>query len=1804
MGAFEHVTGRKGGGKSGGGSGRVAQEDPNTLRSNSVARIIDLLGEGPIEGLVDGAKSIFFDETPLRADDGSWNFSGVNYDTRAGLPDQDHVAGFPSVENETEVSAQVTQDTPLVRTINDADTDAVRVTVQVPALTEQDKETGDLHGSSVQIAIDVRPSGGSWSTRKTDTIKGKSTSPYQRGYRVELEGAAPWDIRVRRISADNDDDSAIRNETYWSSYTAIVDGKFIYPDSALIALEVDAQQFGNSIPSRAYHVRGRLVSVPDNYDPATRTYTGIWSGAFQQAWTDNPAWIFYDLAINVRFGGQLENVDKWALYEIGRYCDELVPNGYGADEPRFTINTVINSREDAYKVLTTLAAAFRGMMYWGTGTVTVVQDSPAADESGRIFSQADTQDGEFRYSGSSLKSRHTVAMVMWNDPADNYRQTPEVVEDPAGIQQYGWRQTDVTAFGCTSRGQARRVGLWLLYTEREETETVEFTLGLEHADIRPGEVVKISDRYKAGARLGGRLTAVGSEAVTLDKRPDVASGSGWKLSVQMPNGSIETRDVAGFDDDQVTLAAALSTEPMPYAMWMLASEDIQPPRFRVVGVKEDSDDLTYTVTALKHNPNKFALIEQGLVLPETPTSLVPIGRLSPPQDINVESYTYLSGGAQHQGLLISWVKSGDPRTQYYIVNVLPPGENVWQDVGSTDQTSLEYRNAPSGEYQIRVRAVDGAGRLSAWSVRVTTISSLLQPLPPTTVDVETANRSVTLIPRSDRSGQLYEYRRATTPLEGDDEIEANAVDLGQATQLADTNLQPGTQYYYWVRGVNAYGVSSWYPVQAKTREEFESEWAYIDEQLRKDGGLVDQLENGINDNSQLIGQAREDFEDGLAEANAGIERTDALIGEIGTEVDQLTSNVDTELAGVNQRIGAANDRIDGIETDQAAAEEALGNLDTEIDQLSSDVETEFSGVNDQIADANQRIDGVESIAEGADTKADILAEDVSTLDSRADGHDAEISETNRIARLNGMLEAFERQAAQVQTAAGSAAYTVERIQRISQGQSLSQATEELDARLSGNIATARSQITTLVDTTQSITDSLTELRSEYEGTSAEFDSRITAVTTQAQAIADYVLNLESEVEDGFATVQSRITTVANESEALSRDIRTLRSEYEGFSAEADQRLTTLANDQQAMTQSLQALSASYDASTADFDERITTLADEQKATAQSLSQLSTAYGETTSDFEQRISALSSATEGLVEETSRLSTQLGNAEAAIENVRRVQRFDGLLSAFERQVSQVQTAAGSAAYTVERIQRISQGESLSQQTEEVRAELSGNLATARSQITALVNTTQSITDQLTGLRSEYDDTSTEFDDRITLLASEAESIGNRLTALTSETDQSLADVRSTLSTLSDDTQALGQSLNTLRAEYEGFSAEADQRLTVLANDQQSMSQSLSQLSASYDASTADFDERITTLADEQKATAQSLSQLSTAYGETTSDFEQRITALSSATEGLVEEVSSLSTQLGDAEAVIENVRRVQRFDGLLTAFQSSATQVQTSAGGAAIRFDRLVSVSEQQALARQTEEVKTELGQTTSSLRSELSSLSSEQQALAQDLLDLNAELGDTSASLHSELAALSDGVNAVSQRQDEYRVEVDDQFASVEDNISAVYDPDTGAVAQAITTVNVNGKTGMLGLQAFGEEIQIVGVADEFAILNPISGELVTAFVVSDGRVIIPEALIDSLVVTKLRSTNGNLVFDGNKLKADYIDAVNLKVKWANVQDIVIQWADIQGVKIQTADIEDAAVTTLKIAGQAVTLPQSNYQEGNRYFKRSNTGSSG
>jgi len=601
-----------GGGGGGGGTPRTPVEDPDSLRSKAFFRIVDLVAEGEIEGLVDGKKSIFFDETQWESDSGTDNFNDITYETRVGTQNQTYLQEFADVEAEYIVGIELKHigsagiDGAIVRQITNPSVDSARVRVSVPALNQTNVNTGDIKGSSVIFAVDVQPDGGSYTRVKSRTIQGKTSSKYEVTIAVPLEGDAPWNIRIVRLTEDSAS-NYLQNKTVFESYTEIINSKLRYPNSALMAVRADAQNF-QSIPSRYYDIKGLKIQVPTNYDPETREYDGEWDGEFQTLWSDNPAWVFYDMLTSERYGLgnfiQDDQIDKWTLYTIAQYCDELVPDGFGNTEPRFTCNLVLSERAEAYTVLQNLASIFRSMIYWASGSVTLSQDAP--QDAAQLYTPANVLDGAFTYQGSSAKVRNTVALVSWNDPEDFYRLKVEYVEDQEGIVKYGVQEKEVVAFGCTSRGQANRLGKWLLYTEQYESEVVTFKTGLDGLVSRPGEVIKVADPTRAGIRFGGRVSSATLSTIEIDAMP-VGAHSGGTISVILPTG-VEERTIIFQSGNTFTVQPNFSAVPQVQTVWILRSEVVEPQHFRVISIKEE-DNNVYSITALKHDPDKFDAIE-------------------------------------------------------------------------------------------------------------------------------------------------------------------------------------------------------------------------------------------------------------------------------------------------------------------------------------------------------------------------------------------------------------------------------------------------------------------------------------------------------------------------------------------------------------------------------------------------------------------------------------------------------------------------------------------------------------------------------------------------------------------------------------------------------------------------------------------------------------------------------------------------------------------------------------------------------------------------------------------------------------------------------------------------------------------------------------------------------------------------------------------------------------------------------------------------------------------------------------------
>lgn len=598
------IVGAGGGGKSGGGRGMVEAKD--SLRSRQFAQVIDVVSEGPIYGVVGGLKGIYYNETPVLNQDGSANFFNMRADWRTGEQAQAPVAGFNGVEAETSVNVLVRNDTPITRTVTNPEADMLRVTVAVAGLTKQDTKTGDINGTRVDYEIWLQNNGGGFKPVVIAAFDGKTSSRYQRAHLIELPGDGPWDVRVHRMTADSTA-SNISDKLYWDSFTTIVSDQMTYPNTAYVATRIDSSQF-NAIPGRAYRIKGMIVQVPSNYNPDTRAYVGAWDGNFKPAWTDNPAWCFYDMVTNERYGlgdhVRPDMVDKWQLYSIAQYCDELVPDGKGGMEPRFTCNLYLQSREEALQVLQNMASIFRAIAFWAGGTIVTSQDRVKTAVAN--FTNANVEEGRFAYSSSSVRSRSTAVLVTWNDPDDMYRQKIEAVQDDDAIKRYGYIQKEVVAFGCTSRGQARRYGKWLLLTERYESETVSFVTGMEGVTVYPGAIIETSDYHRARSRFGGRLAAATATTLTLDADLVLSAGHTHWISVIRPSDGMPVKvaiqNAAG--THRVITVPNLGFTPDVNSVWLSGGSDLEPQKWRVMGGRE-SENGKIEITALQFNPSKF-----------------------------------------------------------------------------------------------------------------------------------------------------------------------------------------------------------------------------------------------------------------------------------------------------------------------------------------------------------------------------------------------------------------------------------------------------------------------------------------------------------------------------------------------------------------------------------------------------------------------------------------------------------------------------------------------------------------------------------------------------------------------------------------------------------------------------------------------------------------------------------------------------------------------------------------------------------------------------------------------------------------------------------------------------------------------------------------------------------------------------------------------------------------------------------------------------------------------------------------------
>lgn len=1008
------------GGKKSSGSSRTPVEADDTVNSRAMASILDLLGEGVVGGLINGAKSIFIDGVALENEDGSFNYSGVTWDFRDGSQDQSPMPGFDFVETPKAVNTQLKTTNAVTVAIDNDDADRVRVIMKFPSLRSIDKKTGDTNGTSVQFKFQLANGNGSFydviatgESSSDVTLTAKKTGVYYRSYEIQLpKPGRAYKVRVLRLSADSND-QYLFNDTWVDSIGEIVDTPMNYPNSVLVGLKVNSEQFGSSMPSRSYLIRGLKIRVPSNYDENTNTYNGVWDGTFKLLSSSNPAWILFDLLTNARYGlGKFVSesmIDLGQLYQIGRYCDEEVDDGFGGKEKRFAINTQITSRQDAYRLIQDIAGAFRGMVFWAGGMVNIMQDSPS--DPVMLFTNANVKDGLFTYKGSARKDRPSVALITYNNKQDGYKQNVEYVEDQEAMARYGERKTEAVAFGCTSRGQAHRVGLWLLYTARMESDMITFTAGLDASFLMPGETVLIQNKYRAGKRNSGRIVSFTKNSITLDA-PVSLKKSGSFIRIINQEGKIVERDINETGDNitKVTFKTALATADQPVAngVWTITEPDLVPMRARVVAIAQGETPGSFDITVVQNNASKYQAIDNGAALvPENTTVLDPT--YSKPSNLVISEGTYLSSpGNLSVKLMLAW----EGKSPEYWVSWRRSDEgNVsnWQSARATEEQYEIVNVAENGRYDFQLYSVSFGGKKSEIITAVYQVKGTMTPPgTPTSLTAVGDYRNVVLNwvnPDSVDLAQINVYASKTNKLDT-----ATLIAQAATTTFTHAGLGDNETWYYWIRAVNKRGMvgqpNSNLGTEATTRDVLSFLKDKItSSELGKE--LLDEIDskatqeavdNAIGEVQNSVNESIQQVENDLAQTSSEIkaqvdsvnrslkENIDTVNQTIVDNIDTVNQTINTNISNVNSQIEAAKQSIkDGDAALSQEIKKAQSSLTTSLSQTSKDLTAAIQKeTNDRIADVNdaakQAADQLLSAKNELKTSIDSLSEVVTSGD--------------------------------------------------------------------------------------------------------------------------------------------------------------------------------------------------------------------------------------------------------------------------------------------------------------------------------------------------------------------------------------------------------------------------------------------------------------------------------------------------------------------------------------------------------------------------------------------------------------------------------------------------------------------------------------------------------------------------------------------------------------------------------------------------------------------------------------------------------
>lgn len=1114
----------KGRGKGGSNQTRTPVEAPDSIQSIARAKVLIALGEGEFAGGLD-AKNIFLGDsssyTPLQNADGSYNFNNVKYEFRSGTQDQDYIQGFPGIENELQVSYELKQAVPYVRAVSNTQLSALRIRLGWPTLLLQ-KNNGDKVGTRVEYAIDLSVDGGPYETVVNGAVDDKTTSLYERSHRVNLPKASTgWQLRVRRITPDSTSVNIVDSMRV-VAVTEIIDAKLRYVNTALLYVEFDAKQFPNGIPQVVCNPKGRIIRVPDTYDPETRTYSGTWEGVFKWAWTDNPAWIYYDIILNERFGlGQridATQIDKWELYRIAQYCDQPVPDGKGGSgtEPRFRCNVYIQDRNDAWTVLRDLAGIFRGMTYWGDNKMYVLADMPR--DVWHIYNHASVVEGKFTFADPSETTRNTAALVNWSDPANHYKDTPEPVYDNDLAMRFDYRQLEMTAIGCTRQSEANRRGRWALLTNGIG-EVVTFSTGM---DVPPvGEVIGVAANELAGRTIGGRVSGVNGRNITLDRAADVKAGN--RLFLNLPSGTAQARTVQAVNGNTVTVTTPYSETPEAECNWGVDSDDLFIALFRVTGTR-DNNDGTFEVTGTTYNPDIYSAVDTGARLDERPVSVIPPGVQAPPGNIVVDSYSTVNQNIAITTMRVAW-DSVQGAVAYEAEWRRDSGN--WISVPRTSSLGFEVQGIYSGRYLVRVRAVNASDVSSVWETSSEVNLTGKVGNPPKPVGFIASDNVVFGIelswgfPANTDDTLKTEIQYSLTGTEDD------------AMLLADV---PYPQRKYQQMGLKA-GQIFWYRAQ-----------------------LVDRSGNESGYTDFVRGQASIDVSDITDAILEDMKGSDTFKDLIENAVE--SSEKFAELADAIKE--NANGLAAAVGSNKQTAEAIIGNALAIADVVVR--QTAQQGANSAT---------FEQLREVIATETEARVTDVTRLEAKTEQNEAGITEVRQALsdETQARATAVDQLTASTQVISDKAESASGKADAAS---GKADAAEQASSQNTADITTLRQVVT---DTTSSMASRLEELGARTDTASGGIQSNSIALITSTLAQVDQQVRLSAQYGDSKASIDRIDNVMASDREATARSLLSVQAEVNGNKASINSLNQTFSDYQQATATQINGITATINGHT-------------------------------------------------------------------------------------------------------------------------------------------------------------------------------------------------------------------------------------------------------------------------------------------------------------------------------------------------------------------------------------------------------------------------------------------------------------------------------------------------------------------------------------------------------------------------------------------------------------------------------------------------